>query len=58
MSDKTRTTITTKFISQIENFGIKPSKIFRNLSVQELVDIAVSRNEGIVTSTKKLAEVL
>jgi len=55
MSDKTRTTITTKFISQIENFGIKPSKIFRNLSVQELVDIAVSRNEGIVTSTGSLS---
>jgi len=55
MSDKPRTTITTKFISQIEDFGIKPSKIFRNLSVQELVDIAVSRNEGIVTSTGSLS---
>ncbi len=55
MSDKIKATITTKFISQIEDFGIKPSKIFRNLSVQELVDIAVSSNEGIVTSTGSLS---
>ncbi len=55
MSEKTKETITTKFISQIEDFGIKPSKIFRNLSAQELVDTAVSRNEGIVISTGSLS---
>ena len=47
--------LNTKFASQIEQFGIKPSKIHRNLSVTELVEIAVKKNEGIVTSTGSLS---
>jgi len=47
--------LNTKFASQIEQFGIKPSKIHRNLSVTELVEIAVRKNEGIVTSTGSLS---
>ena len=47
--------LNTKFASQIEQFGIKPSKIHRNLSVTELVEIAVEKNEGIVTSTGSLS---
>jgi len=47
--------LNTKFASQIEQFGIKPSKIHRNLAVTELVEIAVKKNEGIVTSTGSLS---
>lgn len=48
-------TITTKFVSQIEAFGIKPSKIHRNLLPEKLVEIAVQKNEGILTATGSLA---
>ena len=47
--------LNTKFASQIEQFGIKSSKIHRNLSVTELVEITVKKNEGIVTSTGSLS---
>jgi len=47
--------LNTKFASQIEQFGITSSKIHRNLSVTELVEIAVEKNEGIVTSTGSLS---
>ena len=33
----------------------KPSKIYRNLSVEKLVEIAVEKNEGMVTSTGSLS---
>ena len=49
------TTITGKFNQQIADFGINPSKVYRNLSVTELVDTAVQKNEGIVTSTGSLS---
>ena len=44
-----------KFISQIKEFGINPSKVHRNLSVEKLVEIAVQKNEGLVTSTGSLS---
>ena len=44
-----------KFNSQISAFGINPSKIHRNLSVEKLVEIAVEKNEGMVTSTGSLS---
>jgi len=47
--------ITSKFSLQLEKFGIKPSKVHRNPSAQELVDFATKKNEGIVTSTGSLA---
>ena len=47
--------VTDKFSSQLSAFGINPSKIHRNLPVEELVSISVSRNEGIVTSTGSLS---
>ena len=46
---------TAKFNSQITAFGINPSKIHRNLSVEKLVEVAVEKNEGIVTSTGSLS---
>ncbi|MGI0057561.1 MAG: phosphoenolpyruvate carboxykinase (ATP) [Nitrosarchaeum sp.] len=36
-------------------FGIDPSKIYRNLSVDDLVEIAVARNEGVINSTGSLS---
>ena len=44
-----------KFNSQISAFGINPSKIHRNLSVEKLVEISVEKNEGMVTSTGSLS---
>ena len=46
---------TEKFSSQISEFEITPSKIYRNLSVEELVANAVSRNEGVINSTGSLS---
>ena len=46
---------TEKFVSQLANFGINPSKVHRNLSVDEMVSIAVERKEGVVNSTGSLS---
>ncbi|MFB5605594.1 MAG: phosphoenolpyruvate carboxykinase (ATP) [Nitrosarchaeum sp.] len=46
---------TDKFLSQIHDFGISPSKIHRNLSVDLLVDTAVARKEGVINSTGSLS---
>ena len=54
MSDS-GSTITANFRNQLENFGITPSVIHRNLPVAKLVDIAVKKNEAIVTSTGSLS---
>lgn len=51
----TKTTLTPKFVSQIDAFGIQPSKIHRNPSPEKLVEAAVQRNEGILTATGSLA---
>lgn len=47
--------VTDKFSSQINDFGIHPSKIFRNLTPDELVENAVNRGEGVVNSTGSLS---
>jgi phosphoenolpyruvate carboxykinase (ATP) len=47
--------VTDKFSSQIKEFGINPSKLFRNLTPDELVDNAVSRKEGVVNTTGSLS---
>ncbi len=46
---------TAKFNSQIVEFGINPAKINRNFSVEKLIEIAVEKNEGMVTSTGSLS---
>jgi len=50
-----KTTLTPKFIAQLDAFGIKPSQVFRNLAPEKLVEAAVQRNEGVVTATGSLA---
>ena len=47
--------VTDKFSSQLSTFGIKPSKVHRNLSSDELVNLAVSLKEGVVNSTGSLS---
>ena len=51
----TETYITNKFTSQLIAFGINPSKVYRNLSPTKLVELAVQKNEGMVTSTGSLS---
>jgi len=46
---------TEKFVAQLADFGINPSKVHRNLSVEEMVSISVDRNEGVVNSTGSLS---
>lgn len=55
MTEVVSSCVTDKFSSQINDFGIKPSKIFRNLTPDELVENAVSGGEGIVNSTGSLS---
>ena len=55
MSYNPSSTIPSKFTNQLIEFGINPSKVYRNLTVNNLVEIAVQKNEGIVTSTGSLS---
>lgn len=53
MSEKAK--MTSILDEQIASFGIAPSIIHRNLSPDDLMDIAVKQNEGIITSTGSLS---
>ena len=55
MSENPQSSINSKFTAQLESFGITPSVIHRNLPVAKLVDLAVQKNEGIVTSTGSIS---
>ncbi len=55
MSDGAQPAVTSRFVSQIEEFGLHPSTIHRNMSPEDLVSMAVRQNDGIVTSTGSLA---
>ena len=55
MSHNPSSTIPSKFTNQLIEFGINPSKVYRNLPVTNLVEMAVQKNEGIVTSTGSLS---
>jgi phosphoenolpyruvate carboxykinase (ATP) len=46
---------TEQFLAQLSAFGIKPSKVHRNLSTDDMVAIAVERKEGVVNSTGSLS---
>ena len=43
--------ISSKFLTQLENFGINPKSVHRNLSVEKLVEISTQKNEGVLTSS-------
>ena len=55
MTDLLGNVATEKFLSQLKSFGVKPSKVHRNLGVDEMVSLAVERKEGIVNSTGSLS---
>ncbi|HJJ22436.1 MAG TPA: phosphoenolpyruvate carboxykinase (ATP) [Nitrosopumilus sp.] len=55
MTQVVGTAVTDKFSSQLTVFGINPSKVHRNLSVDEMVNLAVERKEGVVNSTGSLS---
>ena len=46
-----KTNITSKFTYQIEELGLNPSVVYRNLSSKKLIEMAVARNEGVLTKT-------
>ena len=47
--------VTEKFSSQLATFGINPAKVHRNLTIDEMVHLAVERGEGVVNSTGSLS---
>ena len=55
MIEDLKSTITRKFVSQLEEMGIRTDKIHRNLSVKNMIDLAVLKNEGILTSSGALS---
>src|SRR3989304_1626327 len=55
MTENPKSTITSKFTTQLEDFGITSSTVHRNLPVAKLVEIAVQKNEGILTATGSLS---
>ena len=46
---------TEKFVRQIEDFGIKPRKIFRNMSSEYLTKTSIDVHDGILTTTGAVA---
>ncbi|HLE34769.1 MAG TPA: phosphoenolpyruvate carboxykinase (ATP) [Nitrososphaerales archaeon] len=57
MKEKHEARESSKFMMELEEIGIRTDKVQRNLSVQSLMDIAVSRKEGVVSSTGALSVV-
>jgi len=55
MIEDLKSTITRKFVSQLEEMGIMTDKIHRNLPVKTMIDLTVQKNEGILTSTGALS---
>ncbi|MBE44062.1 MAG: phosphoenolpyruvate carboxykinase (ATP) [Thaumarchaeota archaeon] len=55
MTTKHRETETSKFMLELAEFGIKTDKVHRNLSVDSLTEIIISRNEGTISSTGALS---
>ncbi len=47
--------VTDKFFSQLKDFKINPSTVYRNLLVEDLVKTAVKLNEGVINSTGSLS---
>ena len=55
MTEVVGNAVTDTFSSQLTAFGINPSKVHRNLSVDDMVKLAVERGEGVVNSTGSLS---
>ena len=50
MSDNDQT-LAAKCLTQLEEIDIRPGKIFRNLTVPELLEVAIHRMEGEFSDT-------
>ena len=50
MIEDLESAITRQVVSQLEEMGIKPRKIHRNLQVKKLIDLIVEKNEGVLTA--------
>ena len=57
MTAKRNAKDTSKFVLELAEIGIKTDRVHRNLSVDSLVEMAVNRKEGTLSSTKALAVV-
>ena len=55
MTQVVGTAATARFSEQLGEFGIRPAKVHRNLSTDEMVRLAVGRGEGVVNSTGSLS---
>jgi len=55
MSDDPPITTTAKCLMQLGEMDIRPAKIHRNLSVPELIEVAILRGEGELSSTGALS---
>ncbi len=44
-----------KLMSQIEAFGLKPRKVFRNMSAERLTEISIKNDNGVRTTTGAVA---
>ncbi len=55
MTDISGPIVTSEFTAQLQDFDINPSRIHRNLDVEELIKIAIQNNEGIMTSTGSIS---
>ena len=55
LSELPESTISSKFLTQLEEFGIQTKSIHRNLPVEELVEISTQKNEGVLTSSDSLS---
>ena len=47
--------LNSRIISQLNEFGIKTQKIHRNLSVEKLIEHSTQKNEGVLTSSGSLS---
>jgi len=55
MIEDLRSTITHQFLSQIQEMGIRTEKIHRNLPAKNMIELAVLKNEGVITDTGALS---
>ena len=50
-----KSSLNSRIISQLNEFGINTQKIHRNLSVEELIKHSTEKNEGVLTSSGSLS---
>ena len=51
----TESIISSKFLAQLDDFGIHTESVQRNMSVEKLVELSVQKNEGLITHSGSLS---